>query len=399
MSAGDLVQGSTGTTEENQLSIQHRSTSKGLRRLAGIATIAATSVTLAACGSSSSNDSAGSGGGAASAGGSGSKEIVIFLPPTSDPYAAHWLEAQKAEAEKNGYKVRAIQTASASEAAAQVQQVLGGGKPAAFVWWPVQAKAQVASLAALKQSGVPVFQGNQLPVPGSEKLITAFIGVSDTLNGESSGKGAILARDALKKSGKLHSPGGNVLVVALPAGYGATTDRLAGFKKATAGSGMKILTVGNAGGFSAQDAFTTASQLIAANKSKGIDIVYAQMDDYANGAVRALEQAGLKPGKDVMVVGGSCHGDESNVENGKIFNTSIQGAAMEGEFTMKTVLQYLKNPKVDDKTYVAPNTADAAPALPETISKMNIISTPMVTAADYKGSKLWGKTAADLCTF
>ena len=61
---------------------------------------------------------------------------------------------------------------------------------------------------------------------------------SDTLNGESSGKGGILARDALKGSGKLHSPGGNVLVVALPAGYGATTDRLAGFKKAQAHTAM-----------------------------------------------------------------------------------------------------------------------------------------------------------------
>jgi ABC-type sugar transport system substrate-binding protein len=368
-----------------------------IRRLAGLAVAGTLAVGVAACGSSNSGGSPASGGSAKS---SGSKEIVVFLPPTSDPYAAHWLEAQKEVAQGNGYSVRAIQTASASEAAAQVQQVLGGKKPAAFVWWPIQAKAQVASLAALKRSGVPVFQGNQLPVPGTEKLITAFIGVSDTLNGESSGKGAIAARDALKASGvKLHSAGGNVLVVALPAGYGATTDRLAGFKKATAGSGLSVTAVGNAAGFSAQDAFTVASQLIAANKSKGIDIVYAQMDDYANGVVRALEQAGYKPGKNVMVVGGSCHGDESNVENGKVFNTSIQGAAMEGEFTMKTVLQYLKNPKVDDKTYVAPNTAAAAPALPATISKMNIIATPMVTADQYKGSKLWGKTASELCTF
>jgi ABC-type sugar transport system substrate-binding protein len=381
------------------VAIHNSARTRRLRQAGAVLATAAAALSVAACGSDSA--SSGSSDGAASkASGSGSKEIVIFLPPTSDPYAAHWLEAQKEEASKNGYKVRAIQTASASEAAAQVQQSLGGDKPAAFVWWPIQAKAQVASLAALFRSGVPVFQGNQLPVPGSEKYITAFIGVSDTLNGESSGKGAIAARDALKKSGAtLHSAGGNVVVVALPAGYGATTDRLAGFKKAIAGSGLKILEVGNSAGFSAQDGFTTAAQVIAANKSKGIDIVYTQMDDYANGTVRALEQAGYKPGKDVMVIGGSCHGDESNVENKKIYSTSIQGAAMEGEFTMKTVLQYIKNPKVNDDTYVAPNTADEAPPLPETISKMNIISTPMVTADDYPTAKLWGKTAQDLCTF
>jgi ABC-type sugar transport system substrate-binding protein len=372
-------------------------TTRRLRKFGVVLATAVTATSLVACGSSSSSSS--SGGGQQSAG-KDSKEIVIFLPPTSDPYAAHWLQAQKDEAQKGGYQVRAIQTASASDAAAQVQQVLGGKPPAAYVWWPIQAKAQVASLASLFRSRVPVFQGNQLPVPGTEKYITAFIGVSDTLNGETSGKGAVMARDALKASGaKLHGTGGNVLVVALPAGYGATTDRLAGFKSVIKGSGLQVIDVGNSAGFAAQDAFTVAGQMIAANRSKGIDIVYAQMDDYANGVVRALEQAGYKPGKDVMVVGGSCHGDESNVENGKIFNTSIQGAAMEGQFTMKTVLRYLANRKVKDGTYVAPNTPDAAPALPATISKMNVIKTPMVTAKDYPKSKLWGIPSTQLCTF
>jgi ABC-type sugar transport system substrate-binding protein len=276
------------------------------------AVVALGAITLTACGSS--GDSSGTtGGGSASAGNNGSKEIVAFLPPTSDPYAANWLKNATTAAGEAGYKIRAVQTADSSAAASQVQQALGNpNKPAAFIWWPVEPEAQVGSLRALSRSKVPVFQANQLPVKGSEDFITAYTGVSDIVVGEVAGKAAVEARDTMKERGdKLHSEGGNALVVALPVGYGATRDRLAGFKTGIEGSGLNIIDVGNAKGFSAQDAFTVTSQLISANRGKGIDVVYGQMDDFSVGAIRALEQAGYKPGKNVEVIGGSCHGDDS----------------------------------------------------------------------------------------
>ncbi len=349
---------------------------------------------FAACGESGSSSGGGAGPGA------GSKEIVAFLPPTSDPYAATWLKHGTAAAEKQGYKIRAIQTADSSAAASQVQQALGGKKPAAFVWWPVEPEAQVGSLAALSRSKVPVFQANQLPVKGSEKYLTAYSGVSDLKVGEVSGQAAIEARDALKERGvKLHSEGGNVLVVALPVGYGATRDRLAGFKKAIEGSGLNIIDVGNAKGFSAQDAFTVTQQLIGANRAKGIDIVYGQMDDFSIGAIRALEQRGYKPGEDVEVIGGSCHGDDSQLKTGKQFNTAIQGAGLEGQFAIGTVIQYLKNPKVKPGEYVAPADPDSEPPMPAEISKLNLIPTPSVTAEKYSQAKLWGQPSAQWCTY
>ncbi|WP_307015261.1 sugar ABC transporter substrate-binding protein [Arthrobacter bambusae] len=373
-------------------------TSKSVGHWFGMAAVASVAMLgLAAC----DGAEAGSGGSTGGSGASASKEIVAFLPPASDPYPANWLKSATAEATKSGYTIRVVTEDSASAAQAQVQQVLGSGKlPALFVWWPIQPEAQVGSLAQLSASGVPVFQANQLPVAGSEKYLTAYVGVSDVEIGKIAGQAAIKARDALKKSGaQLTTPGGAVMVPNLPVGFGATKDRIAGFKSAIEGSGLTIVAEGNATGFSAQDAFTLTSQMIAANKSKGFDLVYAPEDDYAVGGIRALTQAGYKPGKNVEVIGGSCHGDDSTLKDKSQFNTIIQGAGLEGQFAMDRMLQYLKKPKVQDGQYVAPADADAVPKFPDTVSKLNIIPTPLVVAGDYPTAKLWGTPDTQWCTY
>lgn len=351
-------------------------------------------VSLAAC-------SAGGSGGNGSTSSAGNKTIVAFLPPQSDPYVANWLKAGTAEAKKSGYSIRVITENSASATATQVQQVLGGGNlPALFVWWPVDPASQVGSLAQLHASKTPVFQVNQLPAAGSAKYITAYAGVSDTQIGKVAGQAAIQARDALRKSGAIPaSAGGTVIVPNLPVGYGATVDRLAGFKEAIKGSGISIVDVGNATGFAAQDAFTLTSQMIAADRSKNFNLVYGPEDDFAVGSIRALSQAGYKPGSNVEVIGGSCHGDESQVTNGKQFNTIIQGAGLEGQFAVNRMVQYLKNPKVASGTYIAPSTPDSVPTLPSTVSTMNIIPTPIVQSKDYSSAKLWGTPVTQLCTY
>ena len=327
------------------------------------------------------------------------KQIVVFLPPTSDPYAATWLKYGTAAAKQAGYTIKAIQTADASAAASQVEQVVGGTLPAAFVWWPIDPKAQIGSLARLHNTGVPVFQANQLPVKGSQQYLTAYSGVSDLVVGRQDGLAAVAARNALKAAGvKIHGQG-TVLVTALPPGYGATVDRLAGFRQAIAGSGLKIIGIGNTKGFDAQDAFNTTSELIAAHRSAGFDIVYGEEDDFAIGAIQALDQAGFHPSKNVEVIGGSCHGNDSQLRNGKQFSTVIQGAGLEGRFAFKTVAQYLKTKKVNPGTYQAPSSV-TEPPIPATISTMNLIPVPWVTAKNYvKGSRLWGEPSSFWCQY
>lgn len=377
----------------------------------GLIALALVAVAVSACGSSNgssgspSSVTSGSSGGSAgsshpSSAGSSSKQIDAFLPPTSDPYAANWLKGLTAEGQTLGYSIHPIETPDPAAAASQVQQIVNGGNlPAAVVWWPIDAKAELGTLAQLARTKVPIFAANQLPVPGSAPYLVAFSGVSDLVVGREDGMAAIQACSVLKRVGQVHGTC-NVIGVLLPPGYGATTDRLRAFKQAIAGSSLKIIATANTAGFTAQDAFTTTAQLISANRAKGINIVYTEEDDYAIGAIQALSQGGYQPGKTVEVIGGSCHGNDSQLLNGKQFSTVIQGAGLEGHFTIETVAQYLKTRKVQAGNYLAPATPDAEPPIPTTISKMNLVPLPFVTAAQYqKGIKLWGQTAKSWCTY
>jgi ABC-type sugar transport system substrate-binding protein len=370
------------------------------KRTLGLGAVTATAgliIGLAGCASVDAGGDAGSTNGS----GSGSKEVVAFVPPTTDPYVANYLKYAGETLGDAGYTLRSITQETSSAGAAAVQQVLGSGSlPAAFIWWPIEPEAQLGSLSQLSESGVPVFQTNQLPVAGSEDLLTAFAGVSDLQAGKIAADASIAARDELKANGAtLSSEGGGILVPNFPVGYGATRDRLAGLEDGIEGSGLEVVAAGNAAGFAAQDAFTLMNEMIAANRAKGFDIVYAPNDDVAIGSIRALTQAGYTPGKDVMVIGGACHGDDSAVLDGTQYNTIIQGSGLEGMFTADRILAYIANPEVKDGEYLAPDDAEAMPELPAEISKINLIPLPYVLAADYESAELWGQPAKDWCTY
>ena len=42
--------------------------------------------------------------------------------------------------------------------------------------------------------------------------------------------------------------------------------------------------------------------------------------------IQALEEAGRKPGEDVLVVGGTCHGDTTDLLAGKLVGTGVQAS-------------------------------------------------------------------------
>jgi ABC-type sugar transport system substrate-binding protein len=357
------------------------------------AALLAMALTVAACGSDNGGDAARDGGGA--------KSLVVFMPPTTDTYLAEWVKGFKAQAKKYGYQAKILENNfEQSEMDVQVQQTLGGGNlPDMFVWWPVDNAAGQASLRQLHQSGKPVLMANQLPLPQSQGSITMYAGVDDVLNGQASGKLMVEARDELKKHQKLHSSGGNVIVVKFPAGYSAATDRMKGFKDAIQGSGIQIVGEIDAG-FDETKGRQLGADLITSTKSKGIDMVYAQNDALASGAIQALTAAGFHPGKDVMVVGGTCHGNLSDLQSGREFGTGLQAALLEGQFVVDSAKKYFDNgEKVEGDKFVAEASTDAPPAPEGAPAKFNFIPNPPVHSSEVDSTKLWGKTMQELCTY
>jgi ABC-type sugar transport system substrate-binding protein len=355
---------------------------------AGVLALAAAAVAAVAVGTSSGAPKASKG------------QIIIFGPTSSNNYVAQLYKGARATAARLGYDLKIVENNfDQSEEDNQVQQQLSSGsKPLAYGWWPSDNKAGIGSQRALAQSGVPVFMVNQLPIKGTEKFWVAYAGVNDVLNGFVAGKMLLKARAALEAAGhKLHSPGGNAIVVGFPAGYSAGSDRDKGFQQAIKGSGIKILGEQPAG-FDPAAGYKIGSQLIAANKGKGIDLVYAHNSALDDGVIQALEEAGFEPGKDVMAVGGTCHGNIKPLVQGKEFGTGLQAARLEGVYMLEAMGKYLATKKVLPGAFQAPAWPNRIPPIGQ-VHRYNFIPNPAVYKSNVGKIRLWGFTVKQLCTY
>jgi ribose transport system substrate-binding protein len=327
-------------------------------------------------------------------------QLIIFGPTSSNNYVAQLYKGARETARKQGYSLKIVENNfDQSEEDNQVQQQLSSGsQPLAYGWWPSDNKAGIGSQRALAQSGIPVFMVNQLPIKGTEKYWVAYAGVNDVLNGFVAGQSTVKARNALVKSGqKLHSKGGNAIVVGFPAGYSAGTDRDKGFNQAIKGSGIKVIAEQPAG-FDPAAGYKIGSQMIAANKSKGIDLVYAHNSALSDGVIQALEEQGYKPGTDVMVVGGTCHGNIKPLVQGKEFATGLQAARLEGVYMLQAIGRYLQTKKVVPGVLQSPALPNRAPPI-VTVHRYNFIPNPPVYKSNVNKIRLWGYSVKQLCTY
>ena len=332
--------------------------------------------------------------------------IIVFMPPGTDNYLAEWQKGARAQAKALGYSIKIIENKfDQNEQDNQVRQQLASGtKPDAYVWWPVDNKAGVASLRALGTSGVPTVMTNQYPLKGTDKWWVAYAGVDDFLNGRVSAKLMAEARKKqLAKGVKLHSTGGNALIIRFPAGYSAGDDRNTAFlgEMKRLGVKLKVLSSQNAG-FGETDGYKIGSQMVAATKSKGIDFVYAENDALATGIIQALRAGGLKPGKNVIVVGGTCHGNLTDLLSGAEYGTGLQAAYLEGQFSVTAVNRYLSGgKKVIAKKFYGPADPKKAPSATGPAFKYMFIPNPPVRYGKKNIDKtyLYGRSMRQLCTY
>jgi ABC-type sugar transport system substrate-binding protein len=320
--------------------------------------------------------------------------LVVFMPPGTDNYLAQWQKGARAKAKDLGYDIKIIESSrDQAEQDSQVQQEIASGeKVDGYIWWPYVNAAGTGSLRALSKTGVPVVFTNQYPIAGTEKFWTAYAGVNDFLNAETAAK-ALLKACADSKTVKCDKG----LIITFPAGYSAGSDREKAFRKAA--PNLTVIQSHDAG-FMAQEGYKTASQIIPAHKSE-ITWVYTESDSLADGVIQALKESGLHPGKDVLVVGGVCHGDTTNLLNGELIGTGVQAAYLEGWSSVQSTYKYLKAGKVLDGAIYLPSDPNTAPSDDGAPHRFNFIPNPWVTnsKADIDSFKLWGHSFKELCTY
>ena len=377
-----------------------RTTTQSRRKFLATLAISATLMSLGACSSSGSSS-----GSAAEVSGSGTLQgdgalLMVFMPSTSNVYLKAAADSLTAQAEELDYTVRIVENDfDQTEQDQQVQEFLAtGDEAAAFLVWPASAAAATNSIRQLAAKA-PVIQWNQAIQPDAEDFVSAYAGVSDTGIGVEAGDNALDAVQQVTARGgfTFHGPDGkpNLIEIRFTAGYAAGDDRESAFADET-GDAFNVLAVEPTPTVDAQGGFTAASQVIPQYLDEGIDFIYAHSNDVANGVVQALEQNGLQPGVDVIVITGTSSGDLTNLRSGKIWSATLQSPVIEGQLVVRTAAQYLATGETQDGDYTLPEDATTPELTADPPHRQTFMMNPQVTADNIDALMIWDRTFDEL---
>ena len=195
-------------------------------------------------------------------------------------------------------------------------------------------------LREAKRAGIPVIITDRTIQTTDESLYACFIGSDFNAEGR-------MAADWLAK--KVNGKGRIVELQGTP-GSAPANDRRKSFADAIAKyPDLKIIDSQSGdfrrtGGKEVMEAFIK-------KHGKDIDILYAHNDDMALGAVQAIEEAGLKPGKDIIIVSiDAVREGVQAVVDGKI-NCTVECNPLFGPKVYDTVKRVLAGEKVERKSF------------------------------------------------
>ncbi len=146
----------------------------------------------------------------------------------------------------------------------------------------------------------------------------------------------------------------NIVVLEGTVGSSAATGRGNGFNDAFNASANKDkfkILASQTGDFTRQKGQEVMESFLKSNRND-IDILFAHNDDMALGAIQAIEAAGLKPGKDIIII--SCDGVKGIFQamiEGKS-NVTIECNPLQGDLFFETAKKILKGESVPKSVFV-----------------------------------------------
>lgn len=147
-------------------------------------------------------------------------------------------------------------------------------------------------LQEIKQAGIPVILSDRTVEVSDKSLFTTFVGSDFVLEGRR-------AAEWLAK----HTNGKATIaeLVGTP-GAAPAIDRKKGFEEVLAKYPDMKIVKSQSGDFTRAKGKEVMEAFLKAPDAKSITAVFAHNDDMALGAIQAMEEAGVQPGKDIMVV-------------------------------------------------------------------------------------------------
>jgi galactofuranose transport system substrate-binding protein len=257
---------------------------------------------------------------------------------SNNPWRIAQTESMKAQAAKLGHQLVYTDAAgSAAKQVADVNSMIAQGVDLIFLA-PREEKPLIPAVMAAKKAGIPVVlldrNVDQSLAKAGRDYVT-FIGSDFVDEGKR-------AAEALTKA-----VNGNAKIIQLEGTTGSSpaNDRRKGFETyIKAHPGMKIVA-SQSGDFARDKGRQVAETLLQAHPDA--TAIYAHNDEMAIGAIAALEAAGKKPGKDVIVV--SIDGTRDALQaivDGKMLAT-VECNPKFGPKAFETLARYSKGDKIE----------------------------------------------------
>ena len=216
-------------------------------------------------------------------------------------------------------------------------------------------------LIEIKEAGIPVILTDRRVDSSDDSLYAAFLGSDFVQEGENAGNW--LVREL---QGNLNA---QVFELVGTVGSAPAIDRKSGFEKVIAAyPGIKIVK-SQSGDFTralgkqVMEAFIKSPEWTAATKK----VIYGHNDDMVLGAIQALEEAGINPGKECIIIGVDAIADAFEaIAQGKMHCT-VECNPLLGPQFFDMVEELVKGNEVPKTVYSIEGTYDyynAAPLLP-----------------------------------
>jgi ABC-type sugar transport system substrate-binding protein len=160
---------------------------------------------------------------------------------------------------------------------------------------PVVESGWETVLREAKAAKIPVILTDRAVNVSDTSLYATFIG-SDFVE-----EGRRAARWLVERAAKTPGKTFNIVELQGTVGSAPAIDRKKGFEEIIAGKANLKITRSQTGDFTRTKGKEVMEAFLKA-QGKNINVLYAHNDDMAIGAIQAIEEAGLKPGTDILVI-------------------------------------------------------------------------------------------------
>jgi simple sugar transport system substrate-binding protein len=203
-------------------------------------------------------------------------------------------------------------------------------------------------LKEAKDAGIPVILVDRTVKVSDPNLYVCWIGSDFVEEGRKAARWLVdYMTNKLKRKGTI-----NIAELVGTVGSAPAIDRAKGFREIISKYPNFKIIASQSGDFTRAKGKEVMEAWLKTDLKNKINVLFAHNDDMALGAIQAIEEAGLKPGKDIIIVSiDAVKGAFEAMIAGKL-NCTVECSPLSGPLLMKTVKDLMAGKKVPKKQYV-----------------------------------------------